>query len=130
MRRKIKLDDLSAKAEEYNAFSCKPEGLKKYKPGTIFDENKTVKWNNQELERLNVLYKDEVVKLNKKKNRLREDLVKLIKHYIVQETKVSDDRATKIFDYLYEFVASNELTDMFTCDTMIDELDELLDLFK
>lgn len=130
MRRKIKLDDLCAKAEEYTTFSCKPEGLKKYRLGTVLDENKTVKWNNQELERLNALYNEEVVKLKKKKNRLREDLVKLIKRYIIQETKVSDDRATKIFDYLYELASNKPTVMFFTFNTLIDELDGLLDLFK
>lgn len=35
-------------AEQYTNFSCKPKS-NKYKVGTIFDEDMSVKWNREEL---------------------------------------------------------------------------------
>ena len=46
-------------ASEYTEFSCKPKNPK-YKVGTIIDEDKSVRWNREEIERLNDIHTEEV----------------------------------------------------------------------
>lgn len=110
-------------ADEYTRFSCKPKSLK-YKVGTIFDEEKSVKWNKEEVERLNKKHEDEVKELNREKNLLYVNLVNSIKKYIISETKVSEARADKIYNYLYAEYHSYGLREC------LCHLDDLLELFQ
>lgn len=119
----IKIDELIYLSNQYTDFSCKPF-CKKYKEGTIFDEEKSVRWNREEVDRRNNLHQEEVKKLNREKNQMYEKLINLIYQYIIQETKVSKERATKIYNYLYEEYHSYGLTEC------INHLDDLLDLFE
>ncbi len=119
----VKIDELIYLSNQYTDFSCKPS-YKKYKEGTIFDEEKSVRWNREEVDRRNNLHQEEVKRLNREKNQMYEKLVNLIYQYIIQETKVSKERATKIYNYLYEEYHSYGLTEC------INHLDDLLDLFE
>ena len=118
----IRIDELIFLSNKYSDFSCKPT-YKKYKEGTIFDEDKSVKWNREEVAKRNLLYDDEVKNLNRQKNQMYTELINLIKRYITQETKVSDKQATKIWNYVYEEYHSYGLTEC------INHLDDLLELF-
>ena len=111
----VKIDELIYLSNQYTDFSCKPS-YKKYKEGTIFDEEKSVRWNREEVDRKN--------NLRREKNQMYEKLVNLIYQYIIQETKVSKERAAKIYNYLYEEYHSYGLTEC------INHLDDLLDLFE
>lgn len=97
----IKIDELIHLSNKYTNFSCKPS-CKKYKEGTVFDEEKSVRWNKEEVKKRNDFYQEQLNNLNRIKNEMYKDLSNLIKQYIIQETKVSDKQATKIYDYLYE----------------------------
>lgn len=118
----IRIDELIFLSNNYSDFSCKPT-YKKYKEGTIFDKDKSVKWNREEVAKRNLLYNDEVKNLNRQKNQMYTELINLIKRYITQETKVSDKQATKIWNYVYEEYHSYGLTEC------INHLDDLLELF-
>lgn len=118
----IRINELIFLSNKYLDFSCKPT-YKKYKEGTIFDEDKSVKWNREEVAKRNLLYDDEVKNLNRQKNQMYTELINLIKIYITQETKVSDKQATKIWNYVYEEYHSHGLTGC------INHLDDLLELF-
>lgn len=109
-------------AEQYTKFSCKPKSYK-YKAGTVLDEDKSVKWNREEVERLNKIYDDEVKELNRQKNELYIGLVNAIKMYIIQETNVSKKQADKIYNYLCNEYHSYGLREC------LNQLDDLLDLF-
>ena len=78
----ITLEKLYDMADKYIHFSCKPSS-QKYKVGTVFDEDKSVKWNREEVERLNKKHEDEVKELNRKKSALYNDLVNSIQEYII-----------------------------------------------
>lgn len=119
----VKIDELIYLSNQYTDFSCKPS-YKKYKEGTIFDEEKSVRWNREEVDRKNNLRQEEIKRLNREKNQMYEKLVNLIYQYIIQETKVSKERAAKIYNYLYEEYHSYGLTEC------INHLDDLLDLFE
>ena len=118
----ITIEELYDMAEKYVNFSCKPKSCK-YKIGTVFDEDKSVKWNKEEVERLNKVYEAEVKKLNTQKNELMINLVHSIKTYIIQETNVKKEQADKIYDYLYSEYHSYGLREC------ISHLDDLLNLF-
>ena len=110
-------------ASEYTEFSCKPKNPK-YKVGTIIDEDKSVRWNREEIERLNDIHTEEVKKLNRKKNLLLANIEDAIEKYIIEETKVSKKRAEKIYKYLYEEYHSYGIREC------IRHLDDLLEIFR
>ena len=117
------LEKLFEMADEYIGFSCKPKSPK-YKAGHVFDEDKSVKWNKEQFEKLNKKHDDEVKDLNRQKNLLYTSLVEAIKEYIISETKVSKKKAEKIYDYLYEEYHAYGLMES------LRHLDRLLDLFR
>ena len=56
----------SAYETVYN-MSCIPKNIKKVKPDHVFDENKSVKWNREQVEINNAAYRAEVARLNTEK---------------------------------------------------------------
>lgn len=83
----IRIDELTFLSCRYADFPCKPN-CKKYKEGTIFDEDKSLKWNREEVVKKN-LFMMKLKKLNRKKNQMYTELVHIIKQYIIQETNVT-----------------------------------------
>lgn len=122
-KRNITIEDLHTKATEYEYFSCKPTSCSKYKIGTVIDEDKSVRWNREEVERRNLEFENEVKELNRKKNLLYTEFVFMVKTYIVEETNVDENRANKIWGYLSLNYHSYGLHEC------INHLDELLELF-
>lgn len=62
-------DRLCDMANEYTNFSCKPKN-RKCKICEVFDDDRSVRWNREEVERRNKLHEEEVKELNRKKNEL------------------------------------------------------------
>lgn len=119
----ITLENLYDKAYKYENFSCKPAYCRKYKIGTIFDEEKSVKWNREEVERKNFEFENAVKQLNREKNLLYTELISMINSYITVETGVSVERSEKIWNYLYSNYHAYGLAEC------LNHLDELLELF-
>lgn len=90
------IDDL----ERMCAMSCKPT-RHRLKPDTVIDEDKSVKWNREEVQRQNDLYEQEVKELNSKKNRLRDSLYDEIYEKISYELDIPKDKAKPIWAYAY-----------------------------
>lgn len=116
-------DKLCEMAREYTNFSCKPKE-RKYKIGEVFDDDKSVRWNREEVERRNKLHDEEVKRLNMQKNKMLLEWTDAVKLYIIKETKVKKDKADEIYNYLYEKYHSYGLLEV------LANMDELLDLFK
>lgn len=114
-------EDLCDMVNEYINFSCQPEN-KKYQTGYVFDEDKSVRWNREEVERRNKLHDEEVKRLNIEKNRLFIKWIDAVYDYIIQETGVNKEKAKDIYNYLYEEYRNYGL--------VLGHLDNLLDLFK
>lgn len=53
--------------------SCKPVGMSLVEEGYVFDEDKSVKWNREQVSKNNQKYQDEVKKLNQAKMKAREE---------------------------------------------------------
>ena len=81
-----KLNDLYKNAY---SISCKPDPNKfpRYKEGAVIDEDKSVKWNKEEIVKRNKAYQDEVARLNKIRNNAIFEIDKLIKCLIIDDLK-------------------------------------------
>lgn len=126
----ITIEDLKTRWQNWYNMSCKPTDIKKYKTSDVIDENKSVKWNREEIERRNANYNREVANLNTKRNIAREDMYKMIYAYIIDETggKCNESKAKIIWDYVYRenhHSGSNQLFE--ALDDMLEFINELLD---
>ena len=116
------MDDLRRIAQAYENVSI--PCLKKYKTDAIIDENKSVKWNREQVKQLNDLYYDELQKARYCKNVYYQTFRDATLNYIVDETSVTSEKANKIFEFVRIEKESNGY------DEMLNFLDEVLDLFK
>lgn len=93
--------------------TCKPDPKKfpRYKENDVIDENKSVKWNREEIIRLNQMHQNEVVRLNRIRNSEIFELDSLVKALIIDEIKYSiknksdawyENAAKLIFKEAYE----------------------------
>lgn len=103
---------------------CKPKDLQKYKEGTVIDEEKSVRWNREEVERRNAAYAEEVATLNTKRNKARDTLYEKIYVYIMDEvgSKCTREKAKAIWDLAYENGHSYGINE---CKIYMDELIDL-----
>lgn len=97
--------------------------LNRYKEFHVFDEEKSVKWNREEVERQNTLIQEAKDNWWKEKGRLQkcfhEDMVEAIQN----DYKFNEAQAKKIFEYVYKEYHSN-IGDVFMY------VDEICDLFE
>ena len=119
----VQIEDLIELADAWNRFSCKPV-RRKMKTGEVIDENKSVKWNRDQVCKNNEEYEDEVNRLNTEKNNRLSEFQANCFSYIMQETGVSLERAKKIYWYIYN---EKHYYGLYDC---IASLDDLLELFK
>lgn len=95
------LYDIKCDLEEMANMSCKPS-TPKPRTGDVIDEDKSVKWNREEVIRLQNTYEEEVKALNTAKNKRRDDLYKELYKVIRREVKgITINDAQQIFQYAY-----------------------------
>ena len=99
-KEKLGLSLGKVKADMFDAlnFSCKPT-TKIVARGTIIDEEKSVRWNREEVERRRMAYEDEVKRLNTEKNKRIENAKKEVIDYIAQQG-LEEEKAKLLFDFL------------------------------
>lgn len=97
-------DDIQSAYETVRSMSCVPKSVRKVKPDHVFDENKSVKWNREQVEINNAAYRAEVARLNTEKNKAREDVINMIIEKIQSEvgTSLSKRKAKAIWEFAYE----------------------------
>ena len=84
-------------------FSCKPTRTKL--PEThVFDEEKSVRWNREQVKEHNEAVDKEVIRLNQRKNELHDTFVRHIAVNIqsVLRGKISYQKAVAIYEYAYK----------------------------
>lgn len=115
-------DTLHAEYEAACMMSCKPdETFKKVKTGTVLDEEKSVRWNREEVERLQRAYLEEVKRLNRQKNAKIVDITDRTVKKIAKELGVTEEKAEILWNFVYDrYHASGEMY------MMIDEYIGLL----
>lgn len=117
------LDEIKDDLVELSLMSCKPD-FKKPKNNDVIDENKSVIWNREEIQKLQKEYDDEVKRLNTQKNKKRDSLYEEVYEYIVKNISgITIDGAKKIFDYAYQEGHATGFHDVFCI------LEELINLF-
>lgn len=76
--------------------------LIRYKEGHVFDEDKSVKWNKEEVARRNNLYLEDDNRVKQERrdafNKANERAIS----YVMQETGLNRDKASAILNYVWE----------------------------
>ena len=105
--------------------SCKPT-LVKPRANDVIDEEKSVRWNREEVERRILAYEDEVKRLNSEKNARRDALLKEVYETIKRDIKgISLNDAKKIWEYVY--ATKNDYYDMFAAlGGMVELIDSIV----
>lgn len=88
----------------WRTFSCKPD-RKEYpypKAGDILDEDKSVKWNREEVGRQRQAYLNRVDELNKCKNTISKAFDDRIVTLLSKEYRFSKEESRKIWNFAYE----------------------------
>lgn len=88
--------------------SCKPVGMSLVEEGYVFDEDKSVKWNREQVSKNNQKYQDEVKRLNQAKMKAREetyavfykDIADALNRAIGGKEKVTTEQAKVVWKYL------------------------------
>ena len=119
----ITYDRLKDAYNAYANFSSTPgKDFRTYREGYIFDEDKSVKWNREEVVRRNEAYKNERHRLMEERENLRKTFEDYALDYIIENSKITNrQKAMKLWEYI-----SNKY-DSFK---RVDELDDLLDILE
>lgn len=114
------LDEIRKDLEDMEKMSCKPTAIRP-KTGTFIDEEKSVRWNKEEVVRQQETYDAEVKRLNQEKNKRRDSLYSELYKVIKSEVKgISIGDAKSIFGRAYEEGHSYGYAQVFS------ELDDLM----
>lgn len=118
----ILIDDIKEKWYKVVDFSTIPDSsFKSYPHGYVFDEEKSVKWNREELERVNAEYHNERDRLRRAYSDLYNEANDLTLKYIMQETRMNVDQAKILWLYV-DREYHHDLYELF------EKLDEFIDL--
>lgn len=104
MNNEISFDQLIEEAAKIADMTYTPDKEKfpKYGKGQIIDEEKSVRWNREEVIKRNEAFDKERHRLISEKSNAERSLDDKIKAYIAQEIPISLDKVSIIFKRLYE----------------------------
>lgn len=110
--------DESTLKDELNAaysMSTKPDesAFPKYDVCAVIDENKSVKWNREQIEYANLRYQSEEACLKAIKQDKTASAIKHICHWIADEVQCSETKARLIWDKAYEYGHSAGVNEIF-----------------
>lgn len=110
--------------ESMEQMSCVPTNIHKVRADHVFDEDKSVKWNREQVEDNNRHYLEEVKRLNTEKNRRRDELHERIYKAIQDEVGygLSRRKAMLLWNRAYENGHSYGIREV------VSNLDELMEL--
>lgn len=109
-----------------NTFSCKPDEEKfpKCKVGDVINEDMSVKWNREEVNIRIMARNEEVKRLNRLKVFVNEKYKEGIIKVLAKENKIKIDESKIIWNKAYEMEHSNGLY------AVKNEYEELVDMYK
>lgn len=115
---------IQAEYESMERMSCVPTNIHKVRADHVFDEDKSVKWNREQVEDNNRRYLEEVKRLNTEKNRRRDELHERIYKAIQDEVGygLSRRKAMLLWNRAYEDGHSYGIREV------VSNLDELMEL--
>lgn len=90
--------------KKWQGMSCKPDTVH-LKPGTVIDEEKSVRWNREEVLRRNKEHVEELERLNAEYTKVRDELYAKIYEYIKENVghNCNTEQAKAIWGFAYEF---------------------------
>ena len=118
----ITIEDLHTMYEDARNLPSRSE-LSIYTESYVFDEDKSVRWNREEVARRNRAYTEDTERLKKAKSDAYELAEEATKHYIMEETGMSRDKANILYSFAWEKYHS------YVYD-MLTQLDELIELYN
>lgn len=100
----------------YRNFSCKPDETEfpKYKHDDVIDEDKSVKWNREEIERRINARTEEVKRLQTLRNKLDNLYEKTAIKVLAKEYKISIKEASILWRKAYEDSHSSGITSVYS----------------
>lgn len=100
----ISWEDIQSKFDTISRMSCVPVGIKKVPENYVFDEDRSVKWNRDQVELNNKQYQKEVARLNTEKNKARDFVYNLIIEKIQHDVGdgLSRKKAKAIWNLAYK----------------------------
>ena len=127
-----KLTDIHVILESWEMFcknfSCKPDETEfpKYKHGDVIDEDKSVKWNREEIERCINARTKEVKRLQTLRNKLDNLYEKTVIKILAKEYKISIKEASILWRKAYEDNHSYGITSVYNTFVELAEMYEEL----
>jgi len=106
--------DIQNEFDAMSKMSCVPIGIYKLPAGHVLDEDKSVKWNREQVELNNKKYQEEVARLNTLKNKRRDEIMGMIYEKISYEVGHNLDRkkAEAIWNMAWERGHSYGISDV------------------
>ena len=95
----------------------------KVKPDHVFDEDRSIRWNREEAIRVNNDYDEKCRVLRAKRNETVNQVTDRIKKYISINVGCSLQRASLIWNFVYDYYHSNT-------NELFDRLEEFEELFE
>lgn len=95
---------VSAYEDFLGNFSCKPDRDEFPYPkiGTIIDEEKSVKWNREEVDRQRTAFETRVEDLNKYKNLIDVNFKEQLNRLLAKDSYITIAESKKLFDFVYK----------------------------
>lgn len=110
-------------------YSCTPDAEKfpKVKEGDILDEEKSVRWNREEVERLRNTRAEEVKRLNREKAEINKLYTYGLIKRLAKENHITVDEAKIIWSKAYDMEHSSGVR---ACVSEFEELADMYDALK
>ena len=123
------LDELRIDYQKVCEMSCEPANIKKVPLGHIFDEDKSVKWNREQVEINNKNYHEEVIKLKSERSERMNVVLNNIYTAIQEDMscEISREQAEIIWCYAYDMGHSGGVYEIFSqLDVLMGFVESLL----
>lgn len=107
-------------------FSCKPDRneFPYPKEGTIIDEDRSVKWNREEVYRQRAAFETRVEDLNKYKNLISVHFKEQLNRVLAKDNHITIAESKKLFDFAYDTDYTNGIR------TVVDTYKDLVKMYK
>ena len=117
------IEELRNMYENVNNISCKPgDGFCYPHPGTIFDTDKSLRWNSEEVERKRAAYKAEEKRIREARTAEFSKVYDEIYTYISEKTGLSKEKARSFWIFVY--------VEYHSFSTLFEHLDRYIDVYN
>lgn len=118
-----KIEEIINEYENARLMITRPSDCRHYSPGTIFDEDKSVKWNKEEVIRRNEYYDNEVQKLRDLRGKATKKWYDELMSAIAYECNTTVTIASSVYTTLRCYHEADDIRE--TVDTVIDIFETL-----